>query len=92
MAAIARYFDASTFDAFRFLSSKLKILNVRELGHEFSHSLSQEATYGRSCQMSPASWLLKVLLFLKLPATGRSHSGRIERPLLASGGRRSGRE
>ena len=46
MAAIARYFDASTFDAFRFLSSKLKISNVRELGHEFSHSLGHEATVG----------------------------------------------
>jgi hypothetical protein len=41
------YFDAPTFDAFRFLSSKMKISNVRELGHEFSHSLGQIQTLPR---------------------------------------------
>jgi hypothetical protein len=41
---LPRYFEASTFDAFRVLSSKLKISNVRELGHEFSHSLDPKAT------------------------------------------------
>jgi len=43
---LPRYFEASTFDAFRILSSKLKISNVRELGHEFSHSLDPKATAG----------------------------------------------
>ena len=47
MAAIARYFDASTFDALRFLTSQLIISNVRELSHEFSHSLGHEATFAR---------------------------------------------
>ena len=37
MAAIARYFDASTFDAFRFFDSESTTSNVRELGREFSH-------------------------------------------------------
>ena len=68
MAAIARYFDASTFDAFRFLSSKLKISNVRELGHEFSHSLGQEATFDRSARLRVADRPKAVLTNVHWPS------------------------
>jgi hypothetical protein len=71
---LSRSFDVSTFDAFRCLSSKSKISNVRELGHEFSHSLGQ----GRSKDLGEVTWRRSIsfaslfLGLLTLVLTGRA--------------------